>query len=1262
MFDLEDNEIFQEAKLTTKERDKLPSSEFGIPEERAFPLNDEEHIRAAVSMFPHAAKQYKPGLAQRILTKAKKLGIDTNGWDSLKAYVNECDAVQEGFFVAGFGNLRTRIANYLGDKFTVSHVKKPMAASEMFDIKNNENTDTVVKVEGTGTGVKITAKTGFEVERFGSNVPLSNAFKKLISVIDSLFPGQVVTESVVYQEGAWNDIKNGVNPLSKTRVFHVSANKSLDGRVFQPRVPSYLEPYDSLSKNFENDTTARISFSNSIEKALNALFVTITKNDPIKFNREMYVYTPDKPLNDYKYKTTKELIRDKEVYDANVTNEIWILEPVKLRLFGVIKVNKIRNVTRKKTTPNIDNESTTRPYYSYDWSWVVPPRAAEKLIQSSTETLLYDLSLELLNAVYGLIKDGKVQTSYTQTDIEKYWRFNSKFEDGFTGGICYDFTEYEAEYCKDYDIQYNKYYISMTDDNDALFTHSFIVARDGSSYWYIEAAFHEVANKMINNMKKFSSLTDIFDFIVSEMTEYYRLNNYQFGIFDYTKCDIPEGSTIKEFQSIVTSKGTTVYDGDEAKIKTVQEGYNAEDRSPTGSGLDKNFNRGLFYMNMKTGELIAPNGSAHGTVKRGNDYWVPIDEMMAPVAYICNKKGYTTSDCCQGHPACIRIIEDNTIKNTTGVGSTPYIGIIGKHNFKNLPHGWYQGSYGTPENPRTSIGLIEIDCPSGTNIDTRKYTEYYNKITKAISDLCKYFEKLPPLGQNNETPIKEAYVMGDRSIDNFRYLMESANEKEDIDTDDEDLNEDNIDQLNDGDDDGVEVSVSTTKFTMPTDSDQQNDYDPRDVERLNKLIAAESDAINDYFDATKDSNDETLRRLYGDIGHEERFHLEQLLYAKSTITGEKYEPRDPEVKKEYEELLAMGMDEDTAMSTAFDKRSMAQEDDDSDDLDDEQEDAEVLEFAVSNFVASEELLETLHTVRTPSLQKSIDTFMEAYLIQEGIDNVAAKAPSVATANNVARNNGPIRMIFNGLKAIIRFVKKLAQNVKITCKKLLTRQKRIHQFIKQNGISGIFANGVSLYFYNDKNCTYMDAALQYVDMCDRLTGIIANNVNMRNEWQHIAVLPSNVNPITFGNFDNGISILKGVVLTKTKVVVTQDNKGKLAELFFGYTEQPANSQTGQSGNIMFKIQKITDVTANYLDRVEKFMGKLQTAHDDPANGGRMNQFNEAIKSMGIIKNSIQKFVKALTFDNNEIIKLDNGILNDTKTKDAARAQQPTQQQP
>ena len=74
-----------------------------------------------------------------------------------------------------------------------------------------------------------------------------------------------------------------------------------------------------------------------------------------------------------------------------------------------------------------------------------------------------------------------------------------------------------------------------------------------------------------------------------------------------------------------------------------------------------------------------------------------------------------------------------------------------------------------------------------------------------------------------------------------------------------------------------------------------------------------------------------------------------------------------------------------------------------------------------------------------------------------------------------------------------------------------------------------------------------------------------------------------------------------------------------------------------------------------------MGELQSAHDDPANAGRIEQYNQAIKSMTIIKNSIQKFIKALVHDNNEVIKLNNGILEETKQKDDARAQRPQQQQ-
>lgn len=81
--------IFQESKLSTKERDDLNDSDFGIPEKRAFPIHDEAHVKAAVKMFSHADAKDKKQLAKRILSKAKKFGMDTSGWDSINKYVNE---------------------------------------------------------------------------------------------------------------------------------------------------------------------------------------------------------------------------------------------------------------------------------------------------------------------------------------------------------------------------------------------------------------------------------------------------------------------------------------------------------------------------------------------------------------------------------------------------------------------------------------------------------------------------------------------------------------------------------------------------------------------------------------------------------------------------------------------------------------------------------------------------------------------------------------------------------------------------------------------------------------------------------------------------------------------------------------------------------------------------------------------------------------------------------------------------------------------
>lgn len=70
--------IKKSEKLTTEERKELKSSEFGIPEDREFPMPDAVHVRAAEAYFRYAPDDKKTMLAHRILSKAKKFGVKIN--------------------------------------------------------------------------------------------------------------------------------------------------------------------------------------------------------------------------------------------------------------------------------------------------------------------------------------------------------------------------------------------------------------------------------------------------------------------------------------------------------------------------------------------------------------------------------------------------------------------------------------------------------------------------------------------------------------------------------------------------------------------------------------------------------------------------------------------------------------------------------------------------------------------------------------------------------------------------------------------------------------------------------------------------------------------------------------------------------------------------------------------------------------------------------------------------------------------------------
>lgn len=75
MFRFRDIYLLTEEKLSTKERNKIDNSEFGLPKQRRYPLNDRAHVMAAIRMFNHVEPQYERELAKNIIKKMKQYNI-----------------------------------------------------------------------------------------------------------------------------------------------------------------------------------------------------------------------------------------------------------------------------------------------------------------------------------------------------------------------------------------------------------------------------------------------------------------------------------------------------------------------------------------------------------------------------------------------------------------------------------------------------------------------------------------------------------------------------------------------------------------------------------------------------------------------------------------------------------------------------------------------------------------------------------------------------------------------------------------------------------------------------------------------------------------------------------------------------------------------------------------------------------------------------------------------------------------------------------
>lgn len=66
---------YNEDTLTSKERKTIDDSQFGLPEERKYPLTDAAHVKSAMAYFRYCDADKKHALAKRILKAAKKYDV-----------------------------------------------------------------------------------------------------------------------------------------------------------------------------------------------------------------------------------------------------------------------------------------------------------------------------------------------------------------------------------------------------------------------------------------------------------------------------------------------------------------------------------------------------------------------------------------------------------------------------------------------------------------------------------------------------------------------------------------------------------------------------------------------------------------------------------------------------------------------------------------------------------------------------------------------------------------------------------------------------------------------------------------------------------------------------------------------------------------------------------------------------------------------------------------------------------------------------------
>lgn len=139
---------------------------------------------------------------------------------------------------------------------------------------------------------------------------------------------------------------------SKEHYYHLS-ERDLDNKVLTPKVPKNF----MTEKGYEDDKIKRISFAETIDGALLGI------SQDLK-GKEFFVHEPES--YDIKTLSNKEVVSKKYVPDAHLSKELWVLEDVKLKKVGKIRVIK----TKPKPETYTYGDNIKAETYNWEYKWI----------------------------------------------------------------------------------------------------------------------------------------------------------------------------------------------------------------------------------------------------------------------------------------------------------------------------------------------------------------------------------------------------------------------------------------------------------------------------------------------------------------------------------------------------------------------------------------------------------------------------------------------------------------------------------------------------------------------------------------------------------------------------------------------------------------------------------------------------------------------------------------------------------------------------